>query len=898
MRIPNFFIFISIFFCHNLIAQPFLEIQKWVSIQDGKLHSYDVTESIETSKAWDKISYSDEYIFSPPIPGYMSSTALGPDKFIVAFHDSIPQGNLVLGRIVGDTVVFSQKYIFHNDYAGFFSVIGMDSNRFVVSWCDWYGPGGGAHRIKSRVGTVIDTVVNFGSVTEWGNGNNRISTAKLDSTHFILVNKGEAFLCSVSGNIVSFEAVQAFNSDAHAYYVAALDNNRFVVVYNSGGYFYTPGKAIVGTVNGGSMTFGNEYIFCTDTAAYFRVTNLDTNSFVITYPHHTSGGDMGTACIGITHGDSISFGNKFSFGRVTNYFFYPLRLDADHFLTTSSSFYDSIPHGDSHIGSVWGDSVSFSPSYWFNSDYCSSISSDMLDENRFFIAYRESYSTSDKGGVVIGSYYGQIKTLIDSLVVCSGSILIPVRVKYLFEATESYLQLEYDTSMFSYIGYRNFTSNIPIDSVSITENDGLIDVFWHSTSPTNIESDTLVEFLFNTTDIYTQSTTTITFNDTISYYANGIGTMFDTEFISGSITIDPIPEPLIFITAPDSVCQGSQNVFYCVMPIYNADTIIWELLPPEAGSISGSGDSIYVDFDPDFFGEAYITGYGINDCGAGDDATYLTYVIGEPMAEAGLSSVMCQNTPHTLSGTAYNYSVSVWHTEGDGSFDDPFMLDATYTPGPEDIDNGDVYLTLYTVAIPPCSGVDNDNMQLVIKPVPVKPQKPIGPTSIILVQNLSSEYFTHPSENSNSYSWYLTPIEAGTITGIDTSATVFWNQYYPGTTAFVSVEAINDCAAVTSDTLIIDINPVGIEENMTPEVSISPNPSTGIVNISITGILKDLDVHVLSSMGNVIHKKKVNKNNPDFSFQLDLSHQAPGTYHLIFSWDDQLLVESFIIDSK
>jgi hypothetical protein len=372
----------------------------------------------------------------------------------------------------------------------------------------------------------------------------------------------------------------------------------------------------------------------------------------------------------------------------------------------------------------------------------------------------------------------------------------------------------------------------------------------------------------------------------------------NSHFINGYIEIDPVPDPLIFSSGPDSVCHGTQNVLYTIIPIQNADSIIWEISPPEAGIISGTGDSIYVNFTPGFSGDVYISGYGINACGEGDQATYLTYVIGTPMPEAGPGSLICQNESYTLSGSATNYSISVWHTDGDGSFDDPFLLDAIYSPGEEDIKNGDVYLTLYCTAISPCVGVANDYLELIIKKNPDKPQIPVGPTSIILGANLTSDYYTHPADYSNEYQWHLIPLEAGTISGLDTAALVYWNQDFPGTSALINVEAINNCATISSDSLAVDINPVGYEENKLPEISISPNPSNGIIQVSIEGINQEIELSLISSRGDLIHTRKIKNNHPGYSFQFDFSQQPPGIYYLTLFWDEHIITEQIILNPK
>jgi hypothetical protein len=69
--------------------------------------------------------------------------------------------------------------------------------------------------------------------------------------------------------------------------------------------------------------------------------------------------------------------------------------------------------------------------------------------------------------------------------------------------------------------------------------------------------------------------------------------------------------------------------------------------------------------------------------------------IAAPTANAGPDQVICEGETVTLSGSIGGSAVeSEWSTDGDGDFDDPFDLNAVYTPGPNDILSGNVTLTL------------------------------------------------------------------------------------------------------------------------------------------------------------------------------------------------------------
>ena len=95
-------------------------------------------------------------------------------------------------------------------------------------------------------------------------------------------------------------------------------------------------------------------------------------------------------------------------------------------------------------------------------------------------------------------------------------------------------------------------------------------------------------------------------------------------------------------------------------------------------------------------------------------------VVPNPVADAGDDATICENTSaYTLVGaTASNFSYAEWSTEGDGHFNSSSMINPTYYPGTEDVENGNVRLTLHAVATAPCTGEDFDQMILNISPFP------------------------------------------------------------------------------------------------------------------------------------------------------------------------------------
>ncbi|MCX6246079.1 MAG: PKD domain-containing protein [Bacteroidetes bacterium] len=76
------------------------------------------------------------------------------------------------------------------------------------------------------------------------------------------------------------------------------------------------------------------------------------------------------------------------------------------------------------------------------------------------------------------------------------------------------------------------------------------------------------------------------------------------------------------------------------------------------------------------------------------DSMVLTFHT-KPIAHAGNDTIVCPNVPVMLNGSASNYTSILWTSiGGDGTFDNPAILNPQYTPGTGDIANGFVRLVI------------------------------------------------------------------------------------------------------------------------------------------------------------------------------------------------------------
>ncbi len=194
---------------------------------------------------------------------------------------------------------------------------------------------------------------------------------------------------------------------------------------------------------------------------------------------------------------------------------------------------------------------------------------------------------------------------------------------------------------------------------------------------------------------------------TITYTTNGVCPNSGT--VSFSITTAP---SATFSYSSQVFCHGGTNP----LPI---------LIPPAFGGTYSSTAGLVIDSNT---GEIdltastpgiYVVTNTIAAAGGCATATATTTITINPdvIINAGADDVICSGTTYTLSGSFGGGATSVnWTTSGTGSFNNPALAGATYTPSAGDIAAGIVTLTI-TSNDPsgPCPSL-SDNMVLTITP--------------------------------------------------------------------------------------------------------------------------------------------------------------------------------------
>ncbi|MHC1778158.1 MAG: PKD domain-containing protein [Lentimicrobium sp.] len=224
-----------------------------------------------------------------------------------------------------------------------------------------------------------------------------------------------------------------------------------------------------------------------------------------------------------------------------------------------------------------------------------------------------------------------------------------------------------------------------------------------------------------------------------------------------------------------------------------------------------------------------LTATGNAPCVAPVSSAILVTINQIPVVFAGNDITICEG-PHNVSGaTATNYNTLMWTSNGDGVFINPTVLNPIYTPGPGDLINGIVTLTLSATSLAPCTDVVSDNVIFNINPLPLAYA---GPNATIC-EGDTYELINATASNFTSLAWSTSG--SGNFNNMNTL-----NPIYTPSLADIANGAVTltltlnspPCLPQTSDmTLAIRQNPVA---NAGTDAAICEGSSYTVNNASAT----------------------------------------------------------------
>jgi PKD repeat protein len=191
----------------------------------------------------------------------------------------------------------------------------------------------------------------------------------------------------------------------------------------------------------------------------------------------------------------------------------------------------------------------------------------------------------------------------------------------------------------------------------------------------------------------------------------------------------------------------------------------------------------------------------------------------------------------------------------------------------------------YSVTLEVSSGSENASTTfegyIKIHVAPGLAATPTGETMICTNELFGPvEYTTSGATNADSYLWELLPVEAGTISGDDMTASVEWTENWIGT-ATIKVKGNSDVCGEGgfSNELIVqcDICSAIGNNKLKNSLRVFPNPTTGQFTVEFNHEAGQTEIQVLNILGEIVFLRNLDVT-ADSKLNIDLSDLNNGIY--------------------
>lgn len=252
-----------------------------------------------------------------------------------------------------------------------------------------------------------------------------------------------------------------------------------------------------------------------------------------------------------------------------------------------------------------------------------------------------------------------------------------------------------------------------------------------------------------------------------------------------------------------------------------------------------------------------------------------------PFVEAGNDTIICEIEPFKADADAMYAQTIQWTSSGDGFFVDATKIDAIYLRGNGDLSAGQV--TLYMNATGYLPGMEaSDSLQLSF--------------SKAARANAGSDTTICDDETvmmSGSAQWQDSVIWSTEGDGTFDDVYSYTPVYTPGTeditrgyawlllTAYDSIP----CEGSHTDKVKVTLDECTNVEEFEPgdfNLSVVPNPTSGKVKLTLTGMGNEKEVTIMlnNAQGQSLFVFRLSQPGSDYSNELDLSYYPKGIYYL------------------
>jgi len=265
-----------------------------------------------------------------------------------------------------------------------------------------------SYNATTAIGTVSNGSISFGTnaaVSAIGATSNVIVPIRLTDNKFIILwtdfnnsNRGKAIVGEVSGgsitygSAVTFETGQTTLSTVQA--GVALTASKFVIVYEDASNS-SYGTAIVGDVTGNTITFGTAYVYQTSNSTKSSVVARLTDSKIVLAYSQTTNNSRGRVQVLTISGTTFTPGNAITYDASSVLHFSIVAMSETQFVV---SYLDggSLNYGKSIVCSVSGTTITVGATTEFNvQTKLYAPNSVKINDTQFAVVYSPSNPPND-----------------------------------------------------------------------------------------------------------------------------------------------------------------------------------------------------------------------------------------------------------------------------------------------------------------------------------------------------------------------------------------------------------------------------------------------------------------------------------------------------------------------
>jgi hypothetical protein len=291
-----------------------------------------------------------------------------------------------------------------------------------------------------------------------------------------------------------------------------------------------------------------------------------------------------------------------------------------------------------------------------------------------------------------------------------------------------------------------------------------------------------------------------------------------------------------------------------------------------------------------------LTAFPLEPCDTISDSMVLS-IVKLPTVVAGDDQTVCEDHAVALSGSASNFSSSIWSTGGDGQFENATNLQTIYFLGSNDIISQQVNLTLSVNPFLPCVGDFNDYLNVSITPIPTV--------------DAGEDVTIYPDDQlqlNASATNYQTVLWSSSGDGVFSADNVPDPVYFPGmgdiqnasALLTISIFPIDPCTVIAEDSLeltidtLTNINFVYHDRRF----GVFPNPATGVLFIEANGYLKGetfIEIYNLNGRKVMSHALNITDLHYGDFYRLDIENLTNGLFLVwirsgYFSFSEKVLI--------